>query len=305
MTWRKRLVRRLRPIRSLLSGKGPDGFRRVLAEGRRPVEQRYFYLGPELALLRLNAGPLIYVDPLDEQVSASLIADGYWEGWVTAAVLSVLRPGSRVIEVGANVGYYTMLMTAWLGTEGHVTTLEANPRMAGLVRRSIRINGFGERVRLVAKAAMDRPGTVEFVTSRTDSGGGHVAMWEGGLQDGHQRFEVPAVRLDDLDCGAVDLIRLDAEGSEPFILRGAEGLLRANPQVVVCMEWSVEQMGRRTSVPEFVAWLQGLGFSFWKIGLDSGLTPIMPAALLAVADCDVVLSRGAPAPVARAGRGGG
>ena len=300
MTWRKRLARRLRPIRRVLSGKGHDGFRRALAEGKRPVEQRYFYLGPDLALLRLNAGPLIYVDPLDEQVSASLIADGYWEGWVTAAVLSVLRPGSRVIEVGANVGYYTMLMAAWLGTEGHLTTLEANPRMAGLVRRSIRINGFSDRVCLIAKAAMDQPGTVEFVTSRTDSGGGHVAMWEGGLQPGHERFEVSAVRLDDLDCGTVDLIRLDAEGSEPFILRGAEGLLKANPGVVVCMEWSLEQMGRRTSVPEFLDWLTNMGFRFWKIGVDSGLRPITPAELLTVADCDVVVSRSTPAPLLKA-----
>lgn len=294
MSLKKNWARRLRPLRQLLSGQNPDAFRLSRSQPPLPTGQRYFYLSPDLAMVRLNTGPFLYIDPLDEQICAAIIAEGCWERWISATVMSLLSPGDRVVEVGANVGYYTLTMAARVGRLGHVTSLEANPRLVGLIQRSVRLNSFADRIRLVPKAAMDQPGVVNFVSFRRNSGGGHVSIWAEDQLEDAERFEVEAVRLDDLDCGRVDMIRLDAEGSEPFILRGAAGLLQANPDVVICMEWSVVQMGSRTSVGDFVDWLVGLGFNFWRIGLDSGLKPISAAELLTVEACDIVASRRPP-----------
>lgn len=254
----------------------------------------YFYLGPELALVRLTCGHALYVDPLDEHVSANIILHGYWELWIHNVVLSLMKPGGRVVEVGANLGYYTMIMAGAVGPTGSVLTLEANPRLAQMVARSAQINGFSGRVKVVPKAALDRPGSISFSVSRRNSGGGFVNPW--GIQpfeDG-EVLEVEAVRIDDLDTGPVDMIRMDAEGSEPFILRGAEATLRANPDIVICMEWSVVQIGSRTSVPEFIDWMSGLGFKFWKIGYDSILSPVAAKDLAGLEHCDLVLSRRPP-----------
>lgn len=288
----------MRPVRRLFEKSDPVAIHLAAVKRRRVEGQHYFYLGPDLGLTRLNTGPMLFVDPLDEHVCAGIIVHGLWEAWGTAVVNALLRPGGRVVEVGANVGYYTVTMAARVGPQGHVTSLEANPRLVALIAKSVRVNGFGDRVRLVGRAAMDRPGTVDFVSFRTNSGGGHVPSVVGAQYDEGQgepeRFQVEAVRLDDLDCGPVDLIRIDAEGSEAFILRGAEALLKANPDVAICMEWSRLQIDSRTSAVDFVDWLIGLGFRFWKIGPPNGLTPVTREELLALEHCDVVASRRTP-----------
>ena len=299
MTWVTRLARAMAVLR------GED---RVTASASpvpivAGVPQRYFYLGAELALTRLNAGPMLYVDPLDEHVSANIIVHGYWEAWVHKVVMALLLPGSRVVEVGANVGYYTTTMAQKVGPGGYITALEANPRLVALIRRSLLLNNFAGYARVIDKAAMDAPGTINFVTSRTNSGGGFVTIWEGAPYEDAVVSSIEAVRLDDLDAGHVDLIRIDAEGSEAFILKGAAGILTANPDIVICMEWSVIQMGSRTSVPDFVDWLSSLGFQFWRIGYDSRLTAVPRAQMAELSNCDVVVSRRWPKQLPPAFRG--
>ena len=295
---RKRLARLTQPLRRRLAGRAVMAERELALRRPPPSGQRYFPLEPDAALTRLNAGPMLFVDPLDEQVCAGIIVRGVWESWVSAVVLSLLRPGARVVEVGANVGYYTVIMAGQVGATGHVTALEANPRLVDLIGRSIRVNGFADRVRLLNRAAMDAPGDVDFVSFRRHSGGGHVPTVVNGYYDPArgqpEAYRVEAVRLDDLDCGPIDMIRIDAEGSEPFILRGAADLLNANPDVVICMEWSIIQMESRTSVSDLVDWLEGMGFGFWLIGPPTGLTPLSRAELLTQTHCDVVVSRRPP-----------
>lgn len=298
MSLRKRLARRMRSLRRAIGAHDAVAFHLAAVRTRKTQGQHYFYLGPDLGLTRLNLGPLLFVDPLDEHVCAGIIANGLWEDWGSAIVSALLRPGARVVEVGANVGYYTIAMANRVGPKGHVTALEANPRLVRLIGKSIRVNGFGDRVRLLGRAAMEAPGIVDFVAFRTNSGGGHVPSVVGAAYDVEpdeiERFQVEAVRLDDLDCGPVDLIRIDAEGSEPFILRGAEGLLKANPDIVICMEWSRAQIDSRTSSVDFIDWLIGLGFRFWRIGPPTGLAPLTRAEILAQQHCDVVASRQTP-----------
>ncbi len=259
---------------------------------QRGEANRYFYLGPELAMVRLASGQMLYVDPLDEHVSANIIAHGYWEAHVYGALMSLIRPGFRIVEVGANVGYYTVAMADAVGPEGRITAFEGNPRLVSLIRRSIQLNGFVERVQLLAKAAWDSQGQTSFVVSRSNSGGGYVSTWEGhnAYEDG-QELLVETVRIDDQDLGRVDLIRIDAEGSEPFILRGGEAVLRANPDIILCLEWSVIQMASRTSMPDFVGWLDGMGFNFWRIEADSSLTPVAIHDMITLPQADVIAAR--------------
>ena len=137
---------------------------------------RYFYLGPDVALTRLLDGHHLFVDPQDESVSMHLIAHGFWETWIHDAVQSLIRPGNRVVEVGANLGVYTISMARGVGETGHVVSLEANPRLATLVQRSIDFNGYKNRVSLLQKAATNEPGSIKFRVARLNSGGGHASV---------------------------------------------------------------------------------------------------------------------------------
>ncbi|HUH23351.1 MAG TPA: FkbM family methyltransferase, partial [Brevundimonas sp.] len=106
-------------------------------------------------------------------------------------------------------------------------------------------------------------------------------------------IEVDAVRIDELKLPEIKLVRIDAEGSEPLILRGAEKLLQ-NPDIVLCIEWDIVQMRSRTPPAEFAAWLAGMGFRFWMITTRGKLEPVAVADLLKLAPCDLVVSRHRP-----------
>ena len=101
------------------------------------------------------------------------------------------------------------------------------------------------------------------------------------------------VRLDDVVQGSPRVIRIDAEGSELLILRGAERLLQ-RPDVVICMEWDIYQMASRGDVNAFADWLSNLGFRFWRIGYDSSLVEVQASALPETTQCDLVVARAYP-----------
>ncbi len=259
-----------------------------------PDSTRYFYLGADVAMTRLADGHHMFIDPHDRTVGSHLIAHGYWEQWIHSVVESLVSEGDRIVEVGSNFGYYTISMAVKAGPTGHVTAFEGNPRLCRLIGRTMEFNGYKDRVTIVNKAATDAAGPIFFSISRTNSGGGHAAAYPGWSPPDMEQIEVEGVRLDDAIEGQVDFLRMDAEGSEPMILRGAERLL-SNPDITVVMEWDVFQMSGRTSVPDLVAWLADLGFSFWRIETDTSLSPISAADMPSLSACDVVMRRSPPA----------
>lgn len=291
MTFLKRLARARRAFFQELSGDGAHRPDRKAAG----FDADYFYLSPDLALTRQKNGLLLYVDPQDETMSAHLIGYGFWEPNVYAVVKSLLSVGDVVVEVGANVGYYTVAMGFLVGPAGRIHSFEANARLAGMVQRSAYINGLTDRVTIHAKAVMETPGSVRFERSRKRSGWGHIAYGEGEVFDDSEIVEVEAASLDSLGLERVDLIRLDAEGSEAFILRGASQILAANPDVVICMEWDPIQVGSRTDMPAFASWLGDQGFRLWRIEPNASLTEVAMHMAAGLETCDVVISRRPPA----------
>jgi FkbM family methyltransferase len=255
----------------------------------------YAWLTPEVALTRLHDGHFIFVDPADEQITPHLVARGYWESWIEAVIRRLIRPGDRVIEVGANLGYYTLLLAAGIGPTGRLDSFEANPRLAALVGRSVEFNGYAPFAAVHAQAVSNQPGTLRFAASRTQSGGGHLALPGHAYGSETAVIEVPAVRLDDIVReGRVDFIRMDAEGAEPLILEGAAGLLARCPDIRICTEWAVGMMAANVEVPAFIARLRAQGFRSWRIEPDSTLTELGDAQLLALELCDVILARSHP-----------
>jgi FkbM family methyltransferase len=256
-----------------------------------PASRFYAYLGPHMALTQLCDGHYIYVDPKDDGLSAHLIARGYWEQWIERVVRQLVRPGDRVVEVGANLGYYTLLMAAQVGDEGRIHAFEANPGVAARLAKSVAFNGYAARVTVSAEAAGDRPGTVPFFVFKNDSGGGHLHH----AGDPMDRGSVVDAQMRTLDgaCGEapIDLLRMDAEGSELLILAGARRLLARSPALRICMEWDLVQLAARSDVAAGVGSLIELGFRFWKIEYDGALSEIPAGKLLNLPAGDIVACR--------------
>jgi FkbM family methyltransferase len=260
-------------------------------ETTRQGARLYAYLDPRTALTTLHDGQLIFVDPLDEQLTPSIVAYGLWESWIERAIRGLLKPGDRVIEVGANVGYYTLIMGALIGPTGRLDTYEANPQMARLLRRSVVCSGRADSVIVHEQIVADRPGMMQLYVCDRYGGSGNLVEHGWGMGDDTQVVEREAVRLDDVFADQnIDFIRIDTEGAELLILNGALGLLRRCPTIKLCIEWSVSMMSARGDLPGLVAALDEMQFRFWRVEL-SGLAAMTVGELLTSPHCEVVIAR--------------
>lgn len=254
------------------------------------------YLGDHVALTFMEDGQRIYVDTRDIGIASHLMSHGVWETHYVNAFRRLLRPGQRVLDLGANHGVYTLVAALAVGPDGEVHAFEANPRLALLASNSARINGYGDRVRMHALAVGETEGVASLSFDVAWSGGG--SLREGRADRGGVECRVAA--LDELfpDPGfTVDLIKMDVEGAEGRALRGMRRLLERSPTVRLLMEFAPVMLAD-AGVPaaEVTTMLAGMGFRAWTIGLDSGFEPVEWDVLAALTsgDRNILVSRSDP-----------
>ncbi|HEX8361339.1 MAG TPA: FkbM family methyltransferase [Longimicrobium sp.] len=153
------------------------------------------------------------------------ILGGSYEPEQTRLFERHVRPGDTVLDVGAHVGYYTVLSAVLAGQRGAVWAFEPNPTNARFLRRHAEINGL-RQVTVTEAAVSDANGTARFGFGR-GSGTGHLAA-EGDV-------EVRTVRLDDF-CAehgiAPAAIKIDVEGAEGAVLNGAREVLAKHRPII-------------------------------------------------------------------------
>jgi FkbM family methyltransferase len=204
------------------------------------------YVGHDRILLRTPNRFKMYVDARDVSIAPHLILDGVWEEWTEAVLRKLLRPGMTVVEIGANVGFFTLIESRTVGENGRVIAFEADPVLAGIARDNLEINGEHRVARIVQAAVADRTGTMTFYQTDRHRGGGSIV---GGLEqiphnpsDSRVSITVECTTLDDFlareGIARVDLLRIDAEGAEAAILRGAKALLESKAPLILMMEFA-------------------------------------------------------------------
>ena len=87
-------------------------------------------LSEQVILCRVLGKYIVYADPNDVGLTPHLCLDGFWESWITIALARRLTPGWACIDVGANHGYYTLLMADAVESTGRVCAIEPNPQLA-------------------------------------------------------------------------------------------------------------------------------------------------------------------------------
>lgn len=171
----------------------------------------------------------IYVQEADAAVSEHVKRDAY-EPNVTAVFLDRLRPGMHVLDIGANVGWYTMLAASLVGSSGSVTAIEPNPDSAKLLEASRRANSF-DNVTVIQVAAGREQELLVLHGAYSDamtSAAGDAAVLTGSTT-------VPSFKVDDLipRGRTIDLVKIDVQGAEYSALLGASELIRrCHPTIV-------------------------------------------------------------------------
>ena len=85
---------------------------------------------------------LVYADAQESGITPHLAMDGYWESWITLVLARTVRPGSHCLDIGANHGYFTLVMADAAGPNGRVVPVEPTPRLTEMLRQTLDINGF-------------------------------------------------------------------------------------------------------------------------------------------------------------------
>jgi FkbM family methyltransferase len=201
------------------------------------------YYGDSRLLCRLLGEYLAFVDTRDLMLGPRLVLDGFWEAWVTLAIARHLQPGMWCVDVGANYGYYTLLMAAACGPEGRVVACEPNPLLAETyLPRNLALNGFQDRVEICPKALGNRDDcTVDFVLNDDDFATSSLERWAYAARS--SIIQVPAITLDRLcaDWPRLDLVKIDAEGADALVWEGMQQTLRRFPHTAVVLELHLQR----------------------------------------------------------------
>lgn len=284
---------------------GSDEFRtryEAMIRGRAvgPARPAPILLGDRV-LAWTRRGQRIYLVPQDVDMTPHILLHGTWEAHVEQTLLRFARPGSVVIDLGSNVGYYTIALCSAVEPSGRVYAFEPHPQLMRLLQATLFVNGLLHLIELHACAASDGPGNLILASSPDHYGSGNISPSQpdaGYAADYCERVEVPAVTLDAAlgdRVASVDLMHLDIEGAEPLALRGAQSLIERSPNLKIVTEWSVGMMAARANVGDFVAWLDGLGFRFWRIDRQTAeLSSVPRDAVAGLPHGDLLLSRTDP-----------
>lgn len=232
------------------------------------------YLGDHEALCRVLGRYKMYVDTRDVGIASHLMLEGFWEMWVTKVMMQSVRRGSVVADIGANLGYFTLLLADLTGAEGRVLSFEPNAALTPLLRKSIEVNGFAPFTDFHEMALGASAGTAG-IEARTDQPGGGRTVADDG---GHARVRLG--RFDAIPHALdVEFIKMDVEGFEPEVWKGMTGVLerKSGLPLTIFMEFTV---GRLADPGGFLDEILSHGFSLEMISFNDGIVPITREALL-------------------------
>jgi FkbM family methyltransferase len=235
---------------------------------------------PEAALqLTQKEGFAVYTDDGDLAVGRH-VAGGAYQPEIAALFRAHLRPGMVAIDVGANIGYFTMLAASLVGPSGQVLAVEPNPANLRMIEASRRANGFAQVS--IAGCAIGRE--LGLLALETGYSNGTTAAPADGLAALFEARLVPSLPLSRLlPAEQIDFIKLDAEGAEYAALADVAERLRQDRPVIVS-EFSPTLLATSSGVPgeAYLQLLSSLGYGI-AVVRPEGLTPCADgAAVMAI-----------------------
>ena len=205
---------------------------------------------------------VLFLNQSDAAVSAPIALD-FFEQTELALFRKTIQPGMTVVDIGANLGLYTVIAGKLVGPNGKVFACEPEPSNFALLKKNVEANKLSNVV-LFDIAVSEKAGEVELFLHHNNKGSPSLATWS------EKKTPSRRVRTDTLDnllsaygSPAVDVIKMDIEGAEERALRGMSETIARSPRLVLFSEFfpkRIEAVSKRPAE----SFLQGL--------LDKGFT---------------------------------
>jgi FkbM family methyltransferase len=217
----------------------------------------------------------IYVATDDNFVGLALARDSRYEPEVTNILKNILKSGGVFVDIGANIGYFTLLAAQIVGTSGRVFAFEPNKRNCALLWLSSTENNYQNIEVFPVAASHNAQNIVVQVTGSNGRIVPNTELFANGISASTQDTILPpnhvsarTVEVDTLlhDVDRIDVIKIDVEGAEPFVLAGMQAVIQKHRPIIIT-EFSPAGIIQTTQqAPEgYVQQLRKLGYDLHMI----------------------------------------
>jgi FkbM family methyltransferase len=245
--------------------------------------------GADRAIVRLASGEYLAVDPNTVDAINYLVGRPV-EPHISFVFRCFLHPHAVVLDIGANFGLYTAITAGVIRTTGRLFAFEGNPRTFAYLNRTLYANGVinNPNITIVNRLVSQQcgRGTLNFLdrnlatATMSELVVNPVDLDRWGMK--LQSVEVEMTTIDAFlpDDLAVDLVKIDVEGHEPYVLKGMERTIARSPNIRVVIEYIDALLAETTGAVAFADYIRGLGFYICEIGKDWRLRPCPPGETL-------------------------
>ena len=229
-----------------------------------------------------------WFDGEDEKLTPWIRSQATWEADVVRLLERTLRPGMVVVDVGANVGFHTVLAARLVAPGGRVHAVEPVPWNVEVLRANAWRHGCGDTVSVHPLAAGAESGEASLAIPADGRSGTELAA-PGGAGE--------LVRVEPLDALVpevrVDLLKVDVEGAESDVIAGARGLIERSPGLLVVAEFRPRTTAAEVAPEAALARYETLGFELCVLRRDGRAQPADARTLLGLPDetVNIVLRR--------------
>ena len=206
--------------------------------------------GPTIVSTRFGFN--IKVDPIfDKNIENVIYERGVYEQGTVSLVQQILSPGDTFVDVGANIGFLSLVGASTVGKKGEVLAFEPVPSTYELLVENKELNGFTQ-LQTFAFAIGNEAGQVKIYPEDQNRGGASILNVRSEVG-----VNIEVKRLDDLVLAKkIDLIKIDVEGYELEVLKGAENKIREDKPVMI-IEFSLDRENSSESM-DMIHWINGL-----------------------------------------------
>lgn len=220
-------------------------------------------LKPKGILLTQAQGLKMYINATDDVIGPEILAYGCHEEYETELFKKALSPSMVIADIGANMGYYSLIAAKLVGGRGKVYAFEPDPTNYDLLVANIHANNFTNIIP-IQRVVSNKAETVKLFLDRGNSGA-HT-LCESNIQTDRSGFvEVEAITLDAYFNGEgnsrVDFIKMDVQGAEGRVIEKAHEILKRNNLKILMEFWPQGLRNMGTDPAELLETLRGYDFS--------------------------------------------
>lgn len=228
----------------------------------------------------------------DLSVLAQLVYYSNLEQGLEKTFCQCIEQGMTVVDVGAHIGLFTLLAARLVGEKGRVYSFEPSSRIFHLLTKNVNINFFtdAKRIQCEQMAVTNKKGKLILFFNKQKTGHSSLYPFKNTVKE-----NVRTISLDDYfgKKNKIDVIKIDAEGSEPFILKGMKKIIDNNPNIMIFIEFCPENLKRASISPDsFLHELRQSGFNIKSVdGITGEIKTVSDLILLNCFSINLMLTR--------------